>query len=218
MKKKLLLAGVTALVIPFMACGSDDDVTDVPGMGEIVTETREVSDYDAVALTGPGKMTIEHTGTETLTITGEENIIVAIAIDVVAGELRIELPPSFVPSTPILYELTVSELVQIRGVGVSAIEVDDIRADTLTILANASRIDAEGVADVQDIRVMGGGNYQAPGVDSRIVIAEVTDIGLTWVQVSDTLWATVKDAGTVEYSGDPVVLQDVSENGSVKKR
>jgi hypothetical protein len=218
MKKKLLLAGVSALVMPFVGCGSDDNVTDVPGTGEIVTETREVSDFDAVVLTGPGKMIIEHTGTETLTITGEDNIVSSIAIDVVAGELRIELPPSFFPSTPILYELTVSELVQIRGVGVSAIEVDGIRADTLTILANASRIDAEGVADVQDIRILGGGYYQAPGVDSRIVIAEVTDIGLTWVQVSDTLWATVKNAGTVEYSGDPVVFQDVSENGSVRER
>lgn len=218
MKQKPLLAGVVALGMLFLACSSDDPVTSVPGMGEIVTETIGVSDFNAVQLTGTGFMVIEHTGEETLTITGEENIVKAVTTDVVAGELRIELRDAFVPSTPLVYELTVSDLVQVRGVGISVIEVDGIRADTLTILANGSRIEAEGVVDVQDIRVVGAGNYQASGLMSRTAIAEVSDIGLTWVQVTDTLWATVRDAGTVQYSGDPVVIEEISGNGKVLKR
>jgi hypothetical protein len=218
MKQKALVGGVVALGILLLACSTDDAVTSVPGMGEIVTETIGVSDFNAVQLTGTGFMVIEHTGEETLTITGEENIVKAVTTDVVAGELRIELRDAFVPSTPLVYELTVSDLVQVRGVGVSVIEVDGIRADTLTILANGSRIEAEGVVDVQDIRVVGAGNYQASGVMSRTAIAEVSDIGLAWVQVADTLWASVRDAGTVQYSGDPVVIEDISGNGKIFKR
>jgi len=219
MKQALTMAGVIALGLSLFACSGSDTVTDVPGMGEIVTETRTVSGFDAVLLTGPGYMSIEHTGEETLTITGEKNMVGAVTTDVVAGELRIKLPAAFVPSTPIVYQLTVSDLVQIGGVGISAIVVDGIRADTLTILANGSRILAEGVVDVQDIRVLGGGNYRAPGVASRTAIAEVSDIGLAWIQVSDTLWATARDAGRIEYSGfDPVIIADVSENGMVVKR
>jgi hypothetical protein len=219
MKHTLVVAGVIALGLPLFACSGNDTVTDVAGTGDIVTETPSVSDFNAVLLTGPGFMVIEHTGEETLTITGEENIVKAVTTDVVVGELRIELPPAFVPTTPVIYQLTVNELVQISGVGISAIVVDGIRADTLTILANGSRISAEGVVDVQDIRVLGGGNYRAPGVVSRTAVAEVSDIGLAWIQVSDTLWATVRDAGTVEYSGfDPVVIADVSDNGKVVKR
>ncbi len=219
MQRKLMWLGSVALIAPFLACSSNDNVTDVPGNGEITTETRQVSGYNAIQLTGPGYMIIENTGEETLSITGEENIVKAVTTDVVAGELRIELPAAFIPSIPIVFQLTVSDLVQIRAVGVSAIEASDIRADTLTILANGSRITAEGVVDVQDLRVMGGGNYQAPGVVSRTVIAEVSEIGVAWIQVTDTLWATVRDAGTVEYSGaDPVILKDISGNGKVVKR
>ncbi|MEJ2238349.1 MAG: DUF2807 domain-containing protein, partial [Gemmatimonadales bacterium] len=75
--------------------------------------------------------------------------------------------------------------------------------------------EAEGVVDVQDIRVVGAGNYQASGVMSRTAIAEVSDIGLAWVQVADTLWASVRDAGTVQYRGDPDVIEDISGKGKI---
>ena len=46
----------------------------VSGSGKVTTEPRIVSGFSAVSLSGSGQLTVEQTGTESLTVTTDDNL------------------------------------------------------------------------------------------------------------------------------------------------
>ena len=72
MSRVSVSVAVVALVTGLfsVACGPV-----VLGSGNITSESRDVSDFNEVGLEGVGTLTIEQTGSETLTIEADDNII-----------------------------------------------------------------------------------------------------------------------------------------------
>jgi len=68
MRLRLALA-LLAVLLLVSACS----VT--KGSGRVVTETREVGGFTKVELSGSGELTIEKTGTESLSISAEDNLL-----------------------------------------------------------------------------------------------------------------------------------------------
>jgi hypothetical protein len=60
---------------------------EVQGSGNVVSETRTVSGFNSVELSGDGKLEIEQTGTESLTVTADDNILKLLKSEVSAGRL-----------------------------------------------------------------------------------------------------------------------------------
>jgi hypothetical protein len=52
------------------------------GSGQLTTESRPVSGFTKVELSGTGELTIEQTGTESLTISAEDNILPRLTSEV----------------------------------------------------------------------------------------------------------------------------------------
>ncbi|HWL48440.1 MAG TPA: DUF2807 domain-containing protein, partial [Acidimicrobiia bacterium] len=50
-------------------------IVGVEGSGNVITESREVSDFNEIVLGGSGRVMVEVTGTESLTIEAEDNIM-----------------------------------------------------------------------------------------------------------------------------------------------
>jgi hypothetical protein len=69
------------------------------GSGHLVTESRQVSGFDSVLLSGAGELILDQTGVESLTITAEDNIIGELTSDVVGGQLILGTRPGVSIST-----------------------------------------------------------------------------------------------------------------------
>ena len=100
------------------------------------------------------------------------------------------------------------------AVGRSTDQAGALRTD----ISGSGRVNIGGSADQQDIEVSGSGEYDAAGLPSQTVSAEVSGSGDVVVTVSGLLKVDISGSGSVTYSGDPKVESSVSGSGKVIKK
>src|SRR5687767_96183 len=61
----------------------------VNGSGKITTEPRTVSGFSTISLSGSGRLIVEQTGTESLTVTTDDNLLPYIKTEVRANRLEL---------------------------------------------------------------------------------------------------------------------------------
>src|SRR5688500_6758670 len=106
----------------------------VEGSGNVITESREVSDFNEIVLGGTGRVVVDVTGTESLTIEAEDNIMPFLETRVSNGRLRLETNRSISPTVEIVYPITAETLdgLVISGSGVveaEGVDSTDVRVD-----------------------------------------------------------------------------------------
>jgi hypothetical protein len=234
MIRRMSILAVTALtaVVLLSAC------TQVSGSGKVVTENRQVSGFDKVELSGVGTLLIEQTGTESLTIEADDNLMQYITTDVSDGTLHISFQDNtaLTKLTKLNYNLTVKDLnglstsgagnakmgtlksgdMHIKVSGAGDVSIEDITADSLaTELSGAGSVTVAGSVQQQTVDIDGAGSYKAGGLQSSEATVKANGAGNATVRVSDKLNATVSGVGNISYIGSPQVTQDISGVGNI---
>jgi hypothetical protein len=200
------------------ACGFSPGIT---GSGNIKTETRTVSGFNAVNLAGTGRLTIAVTGTDSLEITADDNLLSYLTSDVSGKELTLgtKSHTSISPSKDPVYKLTVKDLSSITLGGSGAIVARDIHTDRLkVVLGGSGDISTSGTAGDQDILIGGSGAYHAPDLKSKIATITIGGSGDADLNAAEKLNVTIAGSGSVTYTGDPTVTQQILGSGTVKKK
>lgn len=222
MKTKISLFFALLLVSLSVACeGQIGSVKIVNGSGNVVTEEREASDFTSVSLQGIGELFVDQTGTESVTITADDNLLPYIETRVSGDKLIISIQrnTTFSDVAELTYHVTVAELDGLELDGLGKINADNLNGETLTVnLDGAGGIIISGEVDRQTVEINGAGGYDAADLKSQEAKVTHNGAGLAVVQVSDQLDATINGIGTVEYIGDPQVTKDVSGLGSVRQQ
>ena len=188
--------------------------------GGVTSEARDVSGFDEVELQGVGNLSLEQTGSESLTVEAEEDVLPKIRTEVENKRLIIspERNTSINTTKPINYKLTVKNLNTLEVSGSGNVEAEDINTDELAVtIGGAGDVEIRGSADSQEVEISGSGEYKAGDLESKEATIDVRGSGLATVNVSDELEAEVSGSGSVEYIGDPMVQQEVSGAGEVRK-
>jgi hypothetical protein len=172
MKRYMILVGASTLITMLLGCTTLTDVGDshqVTGSGRLSTESRSVQDFSGISLSGVGRLVIEQTGQETLTITAEDNIMPFLVSEVHHGKLVLgtESNVSISPTREIVYRLTVRDLECIEISGAGAVEALGIDTPFLGVtLSGAASVYVEGWAERQEVVISGAGSYQAINLES----------------------------------------------------
>jgi len=215
---------LSMLLVPLLAfaCnGGGSSPTDpaprVGGSGNFVTQSRSVSGFNGVSLTSSGTLLIEQTGSESLTITAEDNILPLLRSDVVGGQLILgPLPGDVIRGGERVYDVTVRNLNEVSTGSASTVEVRRIDTPRLdVIVAPVTTMTIAGSADEQDIDISGPSSYEAAELQSRVVRINATGPSRTTLRVSGRLEVTISLPAIVEYFGDPVV--SMTGNGTVRR-
>ena len=201
-------------------------------------EVRAVKDFEAVSLDGVGLLVMTQGDTESLTIEAEPHVLERIETVVEAGVLSIRPVDSFETNQPILYHLSLIQLNRLAVAGAGQAQMEDITADdlslelsgsavvaiegldvgTLDVVAEGSaEIELAGLVDQQTVLLRAASQYSAARLASRLAAVTVEAAAQATVAVSEQLEATVSDAGSIGYLGDPVVSQAVSGAGSLTR-
>ena len=186
----------------------------------VTSEARDVSGFNEVELKGVGNLSLEQTGSESLTVEAEEDVLPKIRTEVENKRLIIspERNTSINTTKPINYKLTVKDLNTLEVSGSGDVEAEDINTDELAVtIGGAGDVEIRGSADSQEVEISGSGEYRAGKLESKEATIDVRGSGLATVNVSDELEAKVSGSGSVEYIGDPMVQQEVSGAGEVRK-
>jgi hypothetical protein len=221
--KWVLLALLLVLAGLLVACnGEVGPVNVVQGSGNVITETREVSDFTTVALNGVGRLVIEQTGSESLTITADDNVLPLIETTVRDGKLIISIQErtTFTNVPELTYNVTVNTIDALELNGAGNVETIDLNGEEWRVtLSGGGNITASGIVDRQIININGAGAYNAAELQSREATIQHNGAGMAVVQVSDALDVTINGVGTVEYIGDPSdISQSINGLGTVRQR
>ena len=188
--------------------------------GDVTSESRNVTGFDEVELNGVGNLSIQQTGSESLTVEAEEDVLSKVRTDVENHRLVIGPKPNTTINTtePINYKLTVKDLKALKVSGSGDVEAEGISAEKLAVtISGTGDVEISGRADSQEIGISGSGDYQAEDLESKEAKIDVEGSGSAIVNVSDELEADVSGSGSVEYVGDPAVERSVSGAGRVSK-
>jgi hypothetical protein len=231
----LFAAGLAVLSTVAAAC----QVFGVRGSGEMITETRDVSGFTEVALQGSGTVTVEVTGTESLTIEAEDNLMPLLTSDVDGGRLELGAERGISPTQEITYAVTAVSLEGVSISGSGALNAADIAAGTFAAeisgsgdvtlrgmdmgelvvrIGGSGEIEIDGTADEIDVSISGSGSYFGEDLVSTAGRVDVSGSGDAVVNVTDRLEANVSGSGTIEYLGDPSIESTVSGSGDISGR
>jgi hypothetical protein len=191
------------------------------GSGQLATESRQVSGFTEVELTGFGELTIEQTGTESLTISADDNLLPRLTSEVSGDTLVLgEEPNTTIRTTkPITYSLTVKDLTGLAISGSGKISVPKLMATALsTKISGSGTITVNGTAVDQDLEISGSGRYQAEQLTSKTVQAQISGSGTANVLATDMLDVKISGSGSLTYTGNPQVTQEISGSGELIKK
>ena len=191
------------------------------GSGQLATESRQVSGFTKVELSGVGELTIEQTGTESLTISAEDNLLPRLTSEVSGDALVLGEEPNTTirPTKPITYTLTVKDLTGLAVSGSGNISVPKLAATALgTKISGSGAITVNGTAVDQDLEISGSGRYQAEQLTSKTVKAQISGSGTANVLATDLLDVKISGSGSLTYTGNPQVTQEISGSGKLIKK
>lgn len=238
MKYRFGILAVALLVL--VGCGVNLGFT--RGSGNVISESRAVSNFNRVALAGMGDLSITQGDTESLTIETDDNLIPLITTRVNNGTLTIGIDTSrgtisIIPSRLIKYTLQVKNLDSIQLSGAGNITMPALKSGALTIGSsgagniNLSQIAAQslnatvsgvgnivlsGQVETQEASLSGLGNYNAADLKSTTSSMTISGAGSATVWAAQSLNIQISGAGSVSYYGSPQVNQKISGAGSVK--
>lgn len=233
-KIQIILAGLGALlVLGFM--------TVTVGSGQIVTESRAISEISAVRLKGRGQIIVKQGDEESLTIEAEDNVMSLIDTSVSGKTLTLDFNTGWfrtvIPRKGIKYYLTLSDPREFTISGSGSLNATDISVNSFDIQVNGSgkayvnnlvadrlatevngsgKIVLSGDVQEQRVEISGSANYTAGNLVSDIADVKISGSGKTELNVRSELDVRISGSGKVFYRGNPRVNQNVSGSGQVR--
>ena len=210
--------------------------------GDIVKETREVTNFTEIALATQGNVYVTQGSEYRVEVESSQNIIDIIKTDVKGSTLVIDKKKgkcisgdptlNFYITAPNINALDISgsgtiyadglintNSMDLKISGSGDIELDSLECSDLDMKISGSgsmEIDGVGTMSTQDVAISGSGSinaYNAPVNDSDV---KISGSGSAYIHVLQTLDVEISGSGSVIYMGNPTVSSDISGSGSVR--
>ena len=228
-----LLAG--CIVIDLHGSGFET----VKGSGDLISETRQVSDFESIKLEGQGKVIVTRGKTQSLVIRADDNIIPHIETIVRNRKLIISHGNINLRPTTLNFIITLSDLkgtsiagsgeiignsrfvsesiyAEISGSGSINLEVETARLESE--ISGSGSIYLAGLVDHHLARITGSGRIHAFDMLANSAAVSITGSGDCLLTVSDHLKAKITGSGDAIYRGHPRIDKNITGSGEVINR
>ncbi len=208
------------------------------GDGNIVTESMDVDDFNAILLRGGFEVILVESSSPGVTITTDQNLMDLIEVEVSNGVLEISSMGRIRPSEGSTIRISYAELNRIEVAGAAEVKAEniisgrefslqmsgagevDLEVDLQYLqmdISGAGSIDLSGSADRQRVSMSGAGGYDGKDLRSHECTISISGVGGASVFADEKITASVSGVGGVEYYGNPAdVRTDVSGLGSIE--
>jgi len=211
-------------------------INTIDGNGDIKNETRAVSPFNKIDISGGFEILLNQGNKEKLEIEADENLIEFIETKVKGNTLYISTkkPIGNAESLRIyitvvnVYDIDASGAIELTNKGIyqtenleidvsGAADIDlDLEVENLIMdMSGASETTLSGSANNFEIEISGAGDLQAKKLKTRNTTIDISGAGSAVVFAKKTLKVEVSGAGSVKYKGNPKVEKDISGAGSV---
>ena len=192
----------------------------VKGSGVLKTETRTVAPFTAIHLDAPADLVIDRTGTQSLSLTVDDNLLGFLTSEVRDGTLYLAIAKdkSFQAKSAV-FHVTVTDLRSIEMRGSGDVKANHLEGASLTV-AVAGSGDAQLAGRVDDLAlsIRGSGDVDAGGLAAKHVKVVMNGSGDATVNASDTLDVQMSGSGDLHYRGSPKLTKNVHGSGSISRQ
>ena len=244
MKQSTTFIPIILIVILLAGCGNltNTDTKVITPSDKIISENRSVSGFNAIEFSTLGKMNIIQGATESLNISGPDNLVPEIVTEVKGQTLIVrskgDISVTNLNSGNMLtFTIVVKELTSLTTSGLGDTQVDMLTTPSMAVtmsgagqmqfnqfvadefnltLSGLGGISLTGETKHASVDLSGAGSVNAP--DFKIQEANVTVSGLggATVWVTDQLTGEISSSGSVNYFGSPKTSLNSSSLGSFK--
>lgn len=230
----LLMAAVSAF-----ALGVFEGRSGAAASGPVVSETRELSRFQSIDLSGSGTVRYRKSDSFRVTVTARESVIGRLKTRVSGDELELGVEPPFSirgdGKIEYLVEAPALTGIAISGSGSFSADRPIVGRTFSADISGSGEITAELEAESVDARISGSGSIELSGtagsleftdsgsgelkarrLEVREANIELSGSGSAEVSVADRLRGRISGSGDISYAGRPQV--DFSGSGSGKIR
>jgi hypothetical protein len=226
--------------IPLLGCGIIDSVTGrqtITPSDTMITVEPDVSSFTAIEMHTFGAVEISQGDSDSLTITGSDNVVPLVQASVRNGVLVLDMDRNvtILPQNIgdiLAFTITVKELegVEVSGLGdvqvgdlktsdfrvdmsgAGQITIDALTAQTVDVdMSGLGRIVLAGTGDSLRAVISGAGSLEAGDLECQTATVNISGLGSATVWATDQLSGTISGSGNVRYYGDPQT--DVNSTG-----
>ena len=200
MKKSILLILSFYIIVLFNGCEKEDNGTNnITGVGDVVTETLDLSSFQSIKNTGVANIYVTVGDTQSVVLKAQQNIIDVITYEVNNSTLEIGIQEntSINESKGIVFEITIPEIDKIELIGVGDFELSGDSQDELYIF------------------LIGVGTVRAYNLEVDVCHITSTGVGNCQVRVNNTLNVTITGVGSVYYKGNPTINSTITGLGKL---
>ncbi|MFO0552517.1 MAG: head GIN domain-containing protein [Polyangiaceae bacterium] len=186
----------------------------VYGSGRSETQERDVQAFTKVEVSAGLEAHVTQGATQSVVITGDDNIVPTISTEVRNGVLFIEPAVDFDPRLPLEIEVVAPSLegASLRAGG--ALWIDGLDAPTFELSCEAGgEVMASGHVDRLTVSLSAGGDIDAVDIDSPRVVLRGEAGGEMSVTATDRVEGHVESGATARVFGDPEVRSVTTESG-----
>ena len=205
-------------VVFLAACNKES----IHGDGPVVSEERTVPSFTQVQLDGDGELTISHGTTQKVSVSGYQNLLPVYETKIVAGVLHLGFKPGYsIRNNNMRVVIQVPELTYMRINGSGKIIATNFIQGGMLAYVNGS-----GDLLLRDCKftqvlysVNGSGNLVANTSEANDADVEIHGSGKILLRVVSELDVYIAGSGTVDYWGNPMVVNSqVSGSGRINKK
>lgn len=237
-----LLSGCCGQLTQLTQLGRELKAKSITPSDTIITDERAVSGYTGIDMRTFGRVVLTQGDSESVTLTGSDNIVALVQSTVQDGILIIEMEQPInvlnVDKEKVLTcDITVKDLKALTVSGAAEVEMDslttsallatmggagqirlsDLAADSIEIrVTGVGNIEVAGEAARATITISGAGNVNAPDLKCQTAQITISGLGNATVWVTDQLTGDIKGGGSVSYYGDPQTATKTTGLGTFK--
>ncbi|GIQ61217.1 DUF2807 domain-containing protein [Flavobacterium collinsii] len=242
MKKSVQLLVCSALLLSSIANAQWSNKK-IKGNGNVVTETRTTSDYNAIKVSGFFDVDLVAGKEGKIIVKGEQNLLSAIKVEVednvlkVYTEKGVNLSPSLGKKIEVIVPFETISALTLSGSG-DVQSKDPIKSDkflaklsgsgnfNLAVNSTDLELNLSGSGDVSlkgntanfVTKLSGSGDIDAANLKSKNTDVTISGSGDIRVNCTESLTARVSGSGDIRYSGNPEKRDvKVSGSGSISK-
>ena len=235
MKKILGSLVIIGAILALVGCG-----TTVHSRGEMVARDFDVESFTGINVGGSFYITWRESDEFAVTVEMQENLFNHLEVEVRNNTLRIRTTGNITitnnQNRPRLYVYAPTiETVNFSGsataenwdtingesfsASISGSATMEVALHVQSVEINSSgsgRFTLTGTTDLLDIRSSGSSRITADGLQANTATINISGSGRAYVNVADYLDVRVSGSGTVRYSGNPRVSQNITGSGRVE--
>ncbi len=175
------------------------------GNGKAKTETREISAFDMLEVSGAFEIKISAgQNLQTLSITAEENILPLIATELQGNKLAIYPKKSICTNMAIVVEINVADLVALISSGSDNVTVKGLNTGKFSVtMSGSSDVELAGKAKSLEAGISGAGTLDAKNLKTEETGLNISGSGTANVYATEKLKVEIVGVGEVNYYGNP---------------